>query len=326
MANRSAERWLAELHAYRGAPHSADSIDAIRKALDAKINLVIARAAAFIAEFKLESLAADLERAFDRLWAAGPAHDPTCCGKTQIVRAMVELGERAEGVFLRGVSHVQLEPVYGGRADTAAELRGLSAHGLVIMRSSRAMPLLVDLLMDQEPQARLLAARAIAAAGKPEAGLVLRLKLLSGDRDESVVIECMSALADIQPVESIEFLARFLAYPDGAMRSAAAMAIGATRRLEALDLLKKCLQRDRHGSDADTLLLAIAQTRLAEAIETLAEIAGRSPETLAAAAIRAAAIWRHNSAVVARMQSIVAARRMPALTLAFKNAFDLSTS
>ena len=47
------------------------------------------------------------------------------------MEALARLGYDDPSVFLRGLRHIQFEPVYGGRVDTAVDLRGASAFGLV---------------------------------------------------------------------------------------------------------------------------------------------------------------------------------------------------
>ena len=44
--------------------------------------------------------------------------------KVAIVEALNALGYEHTPTFLQGIRHVQMEPVYGGRVDTAAVLRG----------------------------------------------------------------------------------------------------------------------------------------------------------------------------------------------------------
>jgi hypothetical protein len=74
--------------------------------------------------------------------------DPGCRAKVEIARALYELGEDPAAVFPRGVRHRQMEPVFGGREDTAAELRCVCALGLVRLQSPDALVELAELLAD----------------------------------------------------------------------------------------------------------------------------------------------------------------------------------
>jgi hypothetical protein len=85
----------------------------------------------------------DLEAAFDRFMASRrsmiPAVAPKRTSPMRCADALYRIGADSDRVFLRGIRHVQLEPVYGGKADTAMELRGVSALGLVRMGHADAL-------------------------------------------------------------------------------------------------------------------------------------------------------------------------------------------
>ena len=70
---------------------------------------------------------------------------------------MEALGSEEAEVALRGMRYEQWEPVYGGRVDTAANLRGRCAVMLARMRYPEAHIELVRLLVDAEAPARLAA-------------------------------------------------------------------------------------------------------------------------------------------------------------------------
>ncbi len=74
-----------------------------------------------------------------------------------------------------------MEPVWGGTADTAADVRGTCAIGLVATGYPRALVAIAALLYDAEPDARLGAIRAAANGTPREAELLLRSKALAGD-------------------------------------------------------------------------------------------------------------------------------------------------
>jgi len=80
--------------------------------------------------------------------------------------------------WLAGMKYRQHEPVWNGSIDTATDIRGVSAFGLVRSRLVAPSDLLIaltDLLSDSEFVARAHAARAIAAAGLPGCAALLRL-------------------------------------------------------------------------------------------------------------------------------------------------------
>ena len=78
-----------------------------------------------------------------------------------------------------------MEPVWGGTADTAADVRGTCALGLVATGYPRALVAIAQLLYDAEPDTRVGAIRAAANGAPREAELLLRSKALAGDEEPS---------------------------------------------------------------------------------------------------------------------------------------------
>ncbi len=103
--------------------------------------------------------------------------------------------------------------------------------------------LLVDLLADEEKPARVAAAQALGATGAAAAIPLLRFKVHAGDSEPEVIAECFNALIGMAPADSIPFVAGFLTPPprqkgDDAIQEAATLALGESRRPEALAPLK----------------------------------------------------------------------------------------
>src|SRR4030095_8290687 len=122
--------------------------------------------------------------------------DKGCAAKTAVIKALLAADCDDEEMFLKGVRHVQLEPTWGGRADTAAPLRALCGLGLVQMGSPDAMIELAMLLADTEADARIGAASALGHCG-PTAAPLLRFKVLTGDEEPAVTAECFNSLMAI---------------------------------------------------------------------------------------------------------------------------------
>jgi hypothetical protein len=141
---RTLEDVLARLATVREDPESAASLEALRAALAGRSGAAVAKAARLVGELELAVLATDLVTAFERILGGGCA-DPGCTAKTAIADALYRLGHDAAGVFLRGIRHVQMEPVFGGRVDTAVDLRGACALGLVRIGYRDALLELADL-------------------------------------------------------------------------------------------------------------------------------------------------------------------------------------
>ena len=160
---------LERIATLRDAPDSPALASELAELLARSPGSVVAAAARVIGERGLQSLEGPLAASFERLRAAGTKGDPQCLGKRAIARTLIELkcGASALEVYRAGVRHVQLEPVFGGKVDTASELRASCAQGLVLANPGDLWSELAELLADPEPPARAGAVRAIASRATP---------------------------------------------------------------------------------------------------------------------------------------------------------------
>ena len=319
--SRKLEDALAAIGALRRDPVTSRTIDTLRDALHARTSHVVAKAAQVSGELGLRVLVADLASAFDRFLVNPVKTDPGCRAKVQIVRALVELGEDAGTVFLRGVRHRQMEPVFGGREDTAAELRGLCAMGLVRVGHADALVELAELLADPEAAARAAAARALAYADEPAGEPLLRLRALTGDADPGALSEYLGALLSLAPARSLGFVERLLDHRDAVVQESAAVALGACRLREALPVLRRWWERTADLDLRRTALLAIAMLRHEDAIAFLLLLvaAGAGPD--ARDAIAALGTYRHDDALRGRVEAAIEGRTDLDLRPAFARAF-----
>jgi HEAT repeat protein len=173
---RALDAKLARLGSLGKEPISPASVAELRKFLTDASNFVVAEAAAIVGNAKLAELAPDLVAAFDRLMIDPEERDKQCRAKTNIVEALNKLDHDEPDVFLRGIRHVQHEPVWGGTQDTAAALRGDCAFALVRLNHRDAIALLIDLFVDPEKVTRVAAVQAMEGVGSVAAVPLLRLK------------------------------------------------------------------------------------------------------------------------------------------------------
>ncbi len=319
--SRALEDAIAAVARLAREPVTPESIATLRRALAAKSSFVAARAAQVSGELGLRVLVGELAAAFDRFLEHAVKTDPGCRAKTEIARALYEIGEDPAGVFPRGIRHRQLEPVFGGREDTAPELRSVCALGLVRVGHPEAMLEVAALLADPESAARAGAARALAyaddAAGEP----LLRLKALAGDADAGVLSDVFGALLGLAPGRSLGFVSRFLDDGDDVVREMAAVALGASRQLEALPVLRAWWERTREADLRRTALLAIAMLRHEDALGFLLSLVGEGAGPDARDSITALATYRHDDTLRARVEAAVTRRSdvdlRPALAKAF---------
>ena len=222
MAHRQIEAEIEALNRLRerGADQAAVPL---RKALADRVNLVVAKAAKVAAEMRIHELLPDLLRAFDRLFEKPVERDPQCWGKNAISKALVALDHRQAAPFLRGIRHVQPEPVWGGEEDTAATLRGTCALALpscADLARGEVLRVLVDALADRALPVRSDAARAVAQMEGDEAILLLRLKARLGDPEPEVVGQVFDYLFQLEREAALPFVAEIRS-PSGSRRAMA---------------------------------------------------------------------------------------------------------
>jgi HEAT repeat protein len=315
------EDTLAALNRLRDDPSSDAALAQLRQVLKGKSSHATAKAAQIAGESEISALAPDLLAAFEQFMVNPGKSDPNCHAKAAIADALYRMGCEAETVFLRGIRHRQMEPVYGGRIDTAPDLRAACALGLVRMNHPQALVELADLLADPEPRVRAAAAQAVAYHGSDHGVPLLRLKVLSGDEDATVISECLAALLRLAPASSLAFAARLLDAAEPSISEAAALALGGSRLPAAFDVLHQWWDRITDITLRRTALLAIAMLRRDQALDFLIGLINEANGPTAREAIAALAVYRHDDTVRQRVEACVTQRTDVDLRKAFAEAF-----
>jgi HEAT repeat protein len=308
MARRLVEEDIEALNRLREAPPT-DAVPPLRKALADRVNLIVAKAAKIAAERQLRDLLPDLLRAFDRLFEKPAARDPQCWGKNAISQALVAMEHRQADPFLRGLRHVQPEPVWGGEEDTAATLRGTCALALPACAGiDRGLVLrhLVDSLTDRAVTVRSDALRALAQMEGDEAILVLRLKARLGDEESQIVGQVFDHLLQLEGRQALDFVAGFLPDQAESVREEAALSLGSSRLPEAVERLTGAWNRERDPQFRMVLLRALSATRQPDAFEFLLNLLRIGRIADAAAAVEALGLHRDSPEI--RRQAEEAAR------------------
>jgi HEAT repeat protein len=312
---RSFEEQIAALDALRQQGPEA-SIEPLRKTLENRNNFVVAKAADLVREFQLTQLIPELLIAFDRFFADPVKTDPQCWAKNALSRALAALEHQDAEVFLRGMRHIQMEPVWGGRSDTAGSLRATCALALVQCRSLTEKDLLAHLvaqLADSDKTVRVEVVRAIEQVGSPSASLLLRLRAVLGADEPEVLGACYSGILRIEGVREIPWVRRFLASADDS-GAEAALAIAGTHSPEAFDALRESLVKADDPWFRSVLLSAIALTRQDAALEFLLDLV-RTESLDAEAAIEAVLRSMPSQEAIKRLDKLVAGN--PRLARAF---------
>ena len=309
------EAEIAALDALRKAPEETRLMP-LQKALGKRSNFLVAKAADLVREFHLEHLIPDLLTAFDRFFENPEKTDPQCWAKNAISRALAALEHQEADVFLRGMRHIQLEPVYGGRSDSAATLRATCALALVQCRSisnTDVLAHLVDLLADKDKTVRAEVARAIELVGSPAAALLLRLRAVLGNDEPEVLGACYSGVLRTEGVSAIPWVAKFLAAGDDSAGEAA-LAIAGTHSIEGFKVLREQLNHPHDQWFVSVLLSAIALTRQDAALEFLLDLV-RTESLHAEAAIEALLRSMPSPEIAKRLEKMVTTN--PRLARAF---------
>ena len=286
------EQTLTRLTALRADPHAPGAADELRAALGARSNLVVARAAEIVGEWELRDYTADLVRAFDHFLTDAVRRDPTCAAKTAVAEALLKLEHDDAELFIRGLGHVQPEPVWGGTEDTAAALRATCALGLARANPPDVLLQLANLLADPQTDARVGAARAIAAAGRPGAAPLLWYKTLVGDAEVAPLYACFAALLALEPERAPAHVGRFLRVANPALAEAAALALGDTRLPAAAPVLREAWQAADDPALRGACLDALARLGDEAAFDFLLDLLANAPPHDAYAARRALAVYR----------------------------------
>jgi len=167
------------------------------------------------------------------------------------------------------------------------------------------------LLNDPEVEVRCGAARAISCGNPFEAEAVLRLKVYIGDAEPQVTGECFGALLAIQPEHSLPFVASYLAAKDEVLQEYAALALGESRRPEALELLRKAWDELVSPQARSALIRATALHRSEAAFEWLLMIIETGAPKLAATAADALGIYERNGKLAEQVKAAWGRRKDP---------------
>jgi hypothetical protein len=272
-AKRTFETELAALEALRDVSPEAAEPELV-KALKLRNNLLVSKAAAITLHHQLTRLTPDLVAAFPRFLENSTKSDPQCWAKNALAKTLAGFEYQEPELFLAGMRHIQLEPVWGGSADTAGTLRGTCALALVQCRelnSHRVLTYLTPLLADKELSVRVNAVRAVEQVGTDSAALLLRLRAELASDDAALLGACYSGVLALEGPAAIPWTAQFLP-PEDDPAGEAAMAIAQTHTPEAFQVLRTAFAKARDPWFRTAVLSAIALTRQQEASDWLLDL------------------------------------------------------
>lgn len=297
MSKQAFEKKVAAVLALRDGGPVPESVALLRKALQDKNNFLVSKAAAVAAHWREESLVVDLEAAFHWFLDDAVKRDPQCWAKIAIVKALKDLDQRIATLYLAGIQHIQLEPVWGGTADTAGPLRGACALALVAchMPDLEVLRHLCALLADSDKTVRADAATAIGQLGAPEGALPLRVKALLSEADSEVLGQVLSVLLQLEGEGAVPFVTKFLHKGDEEAQMEAISALAPSRFPGALQAILQLWQQPIAVESRRVLVQSLAASPLPESTDFLLRVVEGQSLELALLAIESLAQSRFRS-------------------------------
>ena len=317
----SVEETLVRLGKLAKTSLTEGDVKDIQKVLASANNVIVAKAAKVAADGRLMALLPQLIQAFERFMDNPAKTDKGCFAKIAIVEALDVLQYPTTEIFRQGIRHVQMEPIYGGQQDTAANLRAKCAIALARREVVDIFFELIPLLTDPEPQPRLDAVKALTYLNEEKSELLLRLKVLTGDAEPQVLSECFAGLMSIAPERSVPFVAGFLSAADLMLAEGAALALGESRNSEAFNILRQHWE-DAIEQDVKTMLiLPMALSRCEEAFNFLLDVVRYEYRAYAAAAVSALKVHKNDDRQRQKIQQAVKERDDPLVSAEYTRAF-----
>jgi HEAT repeat protein len=303
------EQSLAALNALEPTADRAVQNAVVQQYLEDRHHRVVAKAAGVAEERALHERVPDLLKAYPRFTTDPVKRDPKCIAKQAIARALVTLDCQDQEFFLAGIRYRQPEPIWGGSADAAIDVRCSCAMGLVQAGYPRAIQELTELLDDPEWRARAGAARAISCGDPGEAEALLRFKVRVGDPEPEVLGECFTGLLAIAPEECVPLVAGRMADSNNGSRDFAALALGESRHPSALNQLRAAWDAELlHTEFRSVLIRAAALHRSEAAFDWLIQIIEQGSRVHADVAAEALGVYERNSKLLERVQAALSRR------------------
>ncbi len=317
------EKELAALRPALADPESQASREILRTALLSSRSFVAAKAASAIRDRLVGGLESELKAALDRFMIDPVKKDPGCKAKLAVLEALDYLESLDATPFVTAIRHFQLEPAWGSRVDTACGLRARGALGLSRQGHSEFMLLMADLLADPEAPVRQAAAEALAHRADPVGSALLQLKVRLGDPEPMVTLACLVGLISLTPEWGMAKARAHLEGGDEGMREVAALALGQSRREEALELLLAAVGDELLARRRAVLLRALGMHRSDRALSSLLEIIAQGSLVDAKTAVESLAFRGHEPGLAERVRG-AAARNDEDLADAIRTAFGAS--
>ncbi|MBN1609039.1 MAG: hypothetical protein JW940_20595 [Polyangiaceae bacterium] len=302
----------AKLEAVRRArenPHGESAERDLRAALGDKSWLVASEAAAVVGEHRLEGFKDALLGIWPRFVENPAKTDPGCRAKEAALTALDQLEILDPDPFLAAIRYRQLEPVAGGRIDTAGGVRVRALSALLRQLYPDASLFAGELMADADAQVRAGVARALGYYGDRAAGPLLVHQLRSGDAEPNVLAECAVALLAVAGDFGLGLVRALLGSVDEVMSEAAALALGQSRDPAATAALVAWVEEVVLERDIELGVRALGLSRLESARTYLLGLVREGSPARARAAVEALAVHHYDEQLMARVRQAATENR-----------------
>jgi HEAT repeat protein len=283
-------------------PHAAATAEKLRRALGHSHWMVVTAAAELIARHELGGFERELEAVWQRFAQNGAKVDPGCRAKDAALTALDRLEIMDPEPFLVAARYRQLEPVMGGSVDTAGAVRQRALYGLYRTLHPHAALYAGELLADASADVRAGVIHAIEHYGDPASAALLAHKLRAGDEDPNVAAACGAALLAVAFDFALAIFVEWLRSPDAARRETAALALGQSRRPDAITALLDWVGDAAWDRDIELGLRALGLSRDERARAYLLDLVEHAAVPRARKAIEALAVHRYDADLTARVR------------------------
>ena len=315
------ETRLAEVGIALRDPTSPANRTCLATALLEGSSIIAARVATSIAERQLEGFEEMLRQSFQRFLRNPVETDPGCRAKFALLEALDKLESTNVATFLAAASYAQMEPAYGGPADSAAGVRARAIAGLARIGHPDMPFVAAQLLADPEAIVRRAAADALAYHGEPASSGLLWFKLNQGDEDELVTLACACALLSLTPDWGLRSLRPLLFGADRKLRELSALALGEARHDGALELLFEYVGQTVTPRERVLAFGGLGVSRSERARTFLLDRTSKGDATEAKAAVAALGTHAHEPGLAERVHEAAKANGAVDLRSAIDRAF-----
>lgn len=265
----TAEQMLAQLEGYLRDGSPAPTAELVRRGLAHRSTSVVAASAACAARYAMLDMVALLAEVFAKHRAGGSRTDKGCIAKRAVLRSLDRLAFDNSAWFIEASGTVQMEPVFGGTADTAADLRSEACRAMSRFAWYAVAHRLIEMTGDSVAGVRCVALNTIAAFSGREPASILLTKCVAGDSSAEVTGVCLRGLMEIDQPEGLRVASGMLSATQPDVRVEAAFALGESRLEEAFGILKQAFEQAVMSDERRTLMLAISALRCRDAAEFL---------------------------------------------------------